>query len=76
MTHDKPDDWNQAQAVHRLPTEPYLGLSIAEARAHADGEGRSLRDCTGVELVTADFRPRRLRVWLDDEGKVERATAG
>lgn len=61
--------------IFRLPTQPYLGLTLAEAERRAAGEGR--------ELVVTDLsqgRPslcrRRLKVALGSDGHVVGVLAG
>jgi hypothetical protein len=54
-----------------------VGLAGAEAAATATSAGFDPAVLPpGTTAVTMDFRPRRIRLFLDDDGRVERATAG
>lgn len=63
------------EAVHALPTKPYLGLTLRKAEARAAAEGRTL-----VVTDLSRGRPvlvwRRIRVELDKDGRVGEVQAG
>jgi len=54
-----------------------VGLSGEEASAAATAAGLDPDVVPpGTTAVTMDYRPRRIRLFLDDAGRVARATAG
>jgi hypothetical protein len=64
-------------AIHALPVEPYVGLTIEEAQALAAQEGREVRVITSLTGPRrADLRKNRLNVVLDADGRVTGADAG
>lgn len=60
------------EAIHRLPVEPYIGLTRPEAEALADEQGRNVRP----NLGTLDGQPTRVRVEYGDDGRIRSAYAG
>lgn len=56
-------------------TEPYVSLTIEEARLRAEREGRSIRVLAPGDLVTMEYREGRVNVTAVD-GIVIRATVG
>lgn len=54
-----------------------VGLAGEEAAGAATSAGFAPEVVpAGTTAVTMDFRPRRIRLFLDDGGRVSRATAG
>ena len=56
--------------------DDYQGLSLDEAKARAEAEGRPVRVVPRNGVVTLDFRPSRLNLCLDDDGNLARMFAG
>jgi hypothetical protein len=71
------DDRLQAgsEAAALAPTLVGLAAEAAVARASAEGFAPQVVP-PGTTAVTMDFRPRRIRLFVDDAGRVERATPG
>ena len=67
----------RAQAIHGLPVEPYLGMTLAEAEERAQSEGRTLQV---LQSMHGPNRPSlsylRLKIALDVDGLVTGAEAG
>ena len=70
------EDWDRALATLALPVEPYSGLTLDEAVTFAITEKCALEDVTGLDAVTLDLLPQRVRVRLDAFGLVEVAHRG
>ena len=58
------------------PTQPYVGLFLAQARLRASDEGRELRVLSEREGRRSNLRPNRVNVVIDAEGRVTAADAG
>ena len=71
-----PDDTDPGAAA-RLLAPSLVGLAEADAVRRA-GEGGFAAQVVppGVTALTMDFRPRRIRLFVDESGQVTRATAG
>lgn len=60
-----------------MPVEPYVGLTLEEAQARAEGESRQLRVVESLDGPRrADLAPARVNVQLDWAGTVAAADAG
>ena len=74
-----PDEFQRRVAdemeILRLPTQPYLGLTLAEAERRAAKEGRELV-VTDLSRGRPSLRRRRLKVALDADGRVVGVMAG
>ncbi len=66
----------RAEAVYRMPTEPYLGLTRDEAERLAQQEGRVLRLLGPTLARKMDRQSNRVNIVLDASGRVRRAWAG
>jgi len=76
VTDWKADEERQ-QAIHDLPVEPYIGLTLRDAQSRAAGEGRSLRVLESLDGPRQlDLVLVRLNVELDSAGRVVGADAG
>lgn len=74
-------DWQaeerRLQAIHDLPVEPYVGLSLMDAETRAASEGRSLRVLESLNGPRhLDLVLVRINVELDSSGRVAGADAG
>jgi hypothetical protein len=58
-----------------LPTEPYLGLTQAEATSLAEQQGRALRVLGEGMARRMDMQSNRVNVVLDQDGRVKVVTA-
>ena len=54
----------------------YQGLSADAARQRAADDGRPVRIVHPGDMVTMDYLPSRLNICLDDDGGLDRLTAG
>lgn len=54
----------------------YQGLSAEAARERATAEERPVRVVHAGDMVTMDYVPSRLNICLDDDGDLDRLTAG
>ena len=61
--------------ILQLPTQPYLGLALADAERRAAAEGRELI-VTDLSCGRPSLRRRRLKVALDADGLVVEVRAG
>ena len=53
-----------------------IGVSADEARERIESAGRVARVAPVGGAVTADLRPGRITIWIDDDGKVAQAEPG
>jgi hypothetical protein len=58
-----------------LPVEPYLGLTLRAAQQRARSEGRDLM-VTDMSRGRSALAPRRIKVEVDESGRIQRAAAG
>lgn len=75
------DDWQQELAqgerIRALPVEPYIGLTLIQAKERAVTEGRHIRVLESLDGPrTLDLVFVRVNVELDHEGRVRAADAG
>ncbi|MFZ2016540.1 MAG: I78 family peptidase inhibitor [Nocardioides sp.] len=64
-------------AEARLLAPSLVGLDEADALRRAGESGFDPQVVPpGVTALTMDFRPRRIRLFVDESGQVTRATAG
>lgn len=69
-----PDD---ERRLLELPVQQYIGLTLAEAAAFADDEGRHVRVLTSLAGPRRmDLMPARVNVELDESVRVVGADAG
>jgi hypothetical protein len=71
------DDDLQPESGAELQVSALVGLTEADAVRRTREAGLDPQVVPpGVTALTMDFRARRVRLFLDDSGVVERATAG
>jgi hypothetical protein len=74
-------DWHadiaEGERLRGLPTESFIGLTLADAERLAASEGRFVRVMTSLaDLRHSDLVFARVNVQLDDSGRITAADAG
>lgn len=75
MTGDVPRDFDEQLAATRARAPEFVGLSEDDARRLGEHYGLLLRVVAPGAIVTADLRPHRVTLVVQD-GVVTRADAG
>lgn len=74
--------WSSEPITGETPTpdpaaiEDLIGLDVDTAAARANGGGWSVRAYERAAMLTADYRPNRVNLLVDDDNKVARAGIG